>query len=434
MIIQRDLIHSLQRFLKRREYIAIVGPRQAGKTTFLEIIQEYLFKNLKVNKDQIQAITFEDRRLLAQFDADPLSFVRSYLPVKPFKTFYLMIDEFQYSQEGGQKLKLIYDTVKNLKIIITGSSSLDIKAQVSRYLVGRILTFNIHPFNFGEFLRAKDSRLERIYQERNKPIIKWLFENKPLGIKDGGDVFSEEMVKRFEEFSIWGGYPAVVLSKTIHERKKVLNDIYNNYILKDIKGLLELATEKSLFLLSQYLATQIGNILIYQNLGQVSHLDYRQTRRHLNILNETFICTEVKPFFKNRQKELSKNPKPFFYDMGFRNNLMENMNSLDKHSDSGAVIENAVFIRLNELCHGVNKINFWRTKAGAEIDFVLHISGEVIPIEVKYSQFDKGKIPRSFMSFVEAFKPPRGIILTKNYRGKIIIGKTKILFIPAYYL
>lgn len=434
MIIQRDLINSLQRFLKRREYIAIIGPRQAGKTTFLEIIKDYLLKDLRVNRNLIQAVTFEDRRLLAQFEADSVSFVRSYLPVKTTKTFYFMIDEFQYAQEGGQKLKLIYDTIKGLKIIITGSSSLDIKAQVGRYLVGRILTFHINPFNFREFLRAKYSRLERIYIERNTPVVRWLFENRPMKLKAGKDVFAEEMIKRFEEFSIWGGYPAVVLSKTIQERRKVLNDIYSNYILKDIKGLLELATEKNLFLLSQYLATQIGNILVYQNLSQASHLDYRQMKRHLNILNETFICSEIKPFFKNRQKELSKNPKVFFNDMGFRNNLMENMTSLDKRSDSGAVIENTVFIRLKELCQGMNKINFWRTKAGAEVDFILQISREVIPVEVKYSRFDRGKVSRSFRSFVGSFKPRRGIVLTKDYWGTAAVGKTEIFFIPVHYM
>ncbi len=97
---------------------------------------------------------------------------------------------------------------------------------------------------------------------------------------------------------------------------------------------------------------QAGNIVVYQNLGQASRLDYRQTRNHLNILAETFICTEVKPFFRNRQKELSKNPKIFFYDKGFRNSLMENMNSLDKRPDSGSIIENTVFIRLNKKKEG----------------------------------------------------------------------------------
>jgi len=253
-------------------------------------------------------------------------------------------------------------------------------------------------------------------------------------IKRGIDIFSNEMIRQYENFSVWGGYPAVVLTKNNNERNKILADIYNNYILKDIKTLLELATERNLFLLSQYLATQIGNIMVYQNLSEVAGLDYRQLKKHLHILEETFICQEVRPFFKNRQKELSKNPKIFYIDLGFRNSLMENMNGLDKRADRGAIIENVVFTRFNELCKGVNKINFWRTKAGAEVDFVVHTEDDIIPIEIKYSNFKTEKISRGLASFIDSFKPEYAAVLTKNYWGMAKKNKTKVLFIPVYYL
>ena len=65
-----------------------------------------------------------------QFENEPVEFVQSYIPHKYKGTVYLMMDEFQYADNGGQKLKLVYDTVKQVKIIITGSSSLEIKADV----------------------------------------------------------------------------------------------------------------------------------------------------------------------------------------------------------------------------------------------------------------------------------------------------------------
>ena len=435
MIIQRDLIERIKPFINRQQFIAIVGPRQAGKSTFLEILKSYLTKDLSISEDLIHIVSFEDRKLLAQFESDPVAFVRSYCPSVTGKIQYFMMDEFQYTEEGGQKLKLVYDTMKDVKIIITGSSSLEIKAQAGKYLVGRILTFNIYPFNFGEFLRAKDLRVERIYQENNKEITCWLFENRQITHKEGDDIFSQETMKSYEEFCIWGGYPAVVLSSTEEERCKVLDDIYNNYILKDIKGLLELATEKELFSLSQRLATQIGNLVNYQELGQASGLDYRRLKKHLNLLQETFITREIRPFFRNRQKELTKNPKVFFLDLGFRNNLMENMNSLEKHSDSGAVVGNTVYIRLNELCNmSGDKINFWRTKAGAEVDFIFHTGGEEIPVEVKFSKFERAKISKSFASFIRVYNPKRGVVLTKNYWGVEKKGATEILFAPVCYL
>lgn len=167
-----------------------------------------------------------------------------------------MFDEFQYVEEGGQKLKLIYDTVKNTKIIITGSSSLEIKARVGKYMVGRMLSFHIYPFNYGEFLRAKNLRLEKIDQEKHENILKWFTGNMQIKQKNGEDIFFDEIINYYEEFCIWGGYPSVVLARTDKERHKLLADIYNNYILRDVKGLLELATDRNLLLLSQYLATQ----------------------------------------------------------------------------------------------------------------------------------------------------------------------------------
>lgn len=110
------------------------------------------------------------------------------------------------------------------------------------------------------------------------------------------------------------------------------------------------------------------------------------------------------------------------------------MQGLEKRSDAGAVIENTVFIRLNELYAGINRINFWRTKAGAEVDFILHIGEDIVPVEVKYISFSAPKISKSLASFINAFTPKRALVLTKNYRGFTKRDKTKILFAPVYYL
>jgi len=434
MIIHRDLIEKIKPFLKRKEFIAILGPRQCGKTVFLEIIKNHLAGPEKPDKNPVQIVTFEDKRLLRQFERDPVSFVASYSKPGASGQTWLMIDEFQYAEEGGQKLKLVYDTVKNMKIIVTGSSSLELKAQTGKYMVGRILTFHLYPFDFAEDLRACDSRLEAIHAKERAGLFNWLSGGKMPKQKRGEDAYHEEMTAHYEKYCVWGGYPAVVLSATDRERLKVLGDIYNGYILKDVKGLLNLSTDRNLLLLSQYLAAQTGNIVVYGNLGNESMLDFRKLKEHLNVLMETFICAEMRPFFVNRQKELSKNPKIYFYDPGFRNYLLENTNLPEKRTDAGAIIENAVFMRLNSLREDLGRINFWRTKAGAEVDFVIRTGDRVLPVEVKYSRFKNPKISRSFASFIETFKPARGLILTKNFWGCLKRNSTEIIFAPVYYI
>ncbi|MBI1871193.1 MAG: ATP-binding protein, partial [Chlamydiae bacterium] len=366
MSVERDLAKHILSFLHRREFIALLGPRQVGKTTLLEMLRTALIQKMEGKSELVRQVTFEDRRVLDEFERDPTAYVASFFSTPPPLSAYLMVDEFQYAERGGQKLKLIFDTMPWLKIIVTGSSSLDIKAQMGKYMVGRILTFYLYPFNFGEFLRAQDTRLERIYQERNQKILSWLMEGKKIPFQRGEDAFISEMEKYYEEHCVWGGFPAVILSKRKEERWKVLGDIFNNYLLKDIKGLLALATDRDLVNLAQYLAPQIGNLVNHHHLSQACTLEYRKLKKHLTLLQETFISQEIRPFFKNRQKELTKSPKIFFLDLGFRNFLMENMNGFRKRSDAGAMVENRVFIRLRELSEDLRKINFWRTKMGAE--------------------------------------------------------------------
>lgn len=432
MLIQRDIIGEIEPFLKRKEYIAVVGPRQCGKTTLFEIIKSYLIETRGVPSKDVQLMTFEDRRLLHQFEDDPVSFIESYRQEEG-RTLYLMLDEFQYTHDGGHKLKLVYDTVCDVKILVTGSSSLEIKAKVGSYMVGRMLTFNLYPFSFAECLRAENERYEHIYRRERTLLEGWLNGEK-IKIKSRVDVFHEDMTRLYERYCIWGGYPAVVLSRTEREKAKILGDAYNSYVLKDIKGLLELDTDRNLFLLSQHLAVQIGNIIVYQTLARAADLNFRQLKRHLAILNETYICAGVPPFFSNRKKELVKNPKIYFFDTGFRNFLMENMGTIPKRPDGGALIENAVFIRLMQVKQEAERVHFWRTKAGAEVDFVLKKGTQVFPIEVKYTPYSETRVPRGMVSFITSFKPNRGLVLTKDYWGMKKIGTTDVLFAPVYYL
>jgi predicted AAA+ superfamily ATPase len=433
-MIERDMLHQITPFLDRKEFIAIVGPRQAGKTTFLSLLQKYLLQEQGIRKGNIHMVTFEDRMILDQFETDPAAFVRSYVTPTGNQTTWLMLDEFQYARDGGQKLKLVYDTVDNVKIIVTGSSSLEIKAQMGKYMVGRVLTFTMYPFNFGEYLRAESPRLAQVYYDGSSIISAWLQGKTPGVVRDGVDQFHKETLKQYEHYCVWGGYPALSSAKTVNERFVVLSNIYNSYVLKDVKGLLELSTDNNLFLLSQFIATQTGNIVVYNNLAQAARLDIRQLKIHLNVLKETFVCTALTPYFTNKQKELVKNPKMYFYDMGFRNYLINNMNGLEQRPDAGAVVENTVFVRLNELLEKPVGLHYWRTKAGAEVDFVIQNGVELLPIEVKYSAFDMPKVTRGYVSFIETFKPKRGLVLTKNYWGRTKKGTTEILFAPAYYL
>ena len=416
MYIHRQLEKIIKPFLKRKEVLSVIGPRQAGKTTFIKHIE----KELKQAGRKIKFISFEKRSDLDLFQEN----------IEDFKDLasqyqYVIIDEFQYAKDGGKKLKYLYDT-SNTKFIISGSSSLELTFQTGKYMVGRMLDFKLFPFSFREFLSFADNELFNILEKKisNTSVLKF-------NIKDG---FGEQMNKRLsaalENYAVYGGYPAVVLSHTIAEKQKILEGILEKYLLRDIKSLLNLATEDELIKLSKFLAGQIGNMIKYEELANVSNLKYKDVIKHLNILDKTFVIKLIKPFFTNRRVELTKNPKNYFIDLGLRNYLLDDFRCAKNRNDIGAIMENYAYNLLQNL-NIAQELKYWRTKSKAEVDFVIEKEQNVYPIEIKY--VSKRVIGKSFYSFIEKFNPKTGIILTKDYLAEEKIKNTKVKFIPLSY-
>lgn len=413
--IPRELEKTIKPFLKRKEILAIVGARQAGKTTFLE----HLFSEFKKEKKKAEFLTFERERDLALFEN-----------IEDFKEYYkdyqvLIIDEFHYAKDGGKKLKYLFDTTKT-KFIISGSSSLELTFQTGKYLVGRMFKFLLYPFSFREFLLAKDEKLFSLLDFRFKDIFSQKIDSK----KFFGKEINSRIQKYFEEYLIFGGYPEVTLAKTREEKIKILESILENYLLKDIKSLLSLKTKGELLKIAEFLSTQISNLLNYQELSNVSDLKYKEVIRHLEILKATFIIGILRPFYKNPRTELVKTPKIYFLDNGFRNWLLSDFKEIKKRNDLGQLVENFVFSHLER--KDLGKVNFWRTKSKAEIDFILQKENEVIPIEVKYSF--SPSIGKSFYSFIKKFSSRYGYIFNRGFSDIKKIKHTKIYFIPVYYL
>lgn len=416
MYIYRQLEKEIAPFLKRKETLSIIGPRQAGKTTFIK----YLEDKLNEEKKKVKFITFEKRADLDLFQEN----------IEDFKDLisryqYVIIDEFQYAKNGGQKLKYLYDTTET-KFIISGSSSLELTFQTGKYMVGRMLDFSLTPFSFREFLSFENKELSGLLNERigEGSILKF-------NIKKGfGTEINRRLTMALEKYVVYGGYPAAVLSKGNKEKQKVLENILEKYLLRDIKSLLKLATEDELLRLSKFLASQAGNIIKYEELSNASGMSYREVIKHLNILEKTFIINLVKPFFTNKRTELTKNPKNYFVDLGLRNYLLNDFRSIADRNSAGAIMENYAYNMLNGLDLTPN-LKYWRTKSKAEVDFVIEKEQKIYPIEIKY--VSKRIVGKSFYSFIDKFNPETGIILTKDYLGEEKIKNTKVKFIPLSY-
>lgn len=425
---ERKLFDEIIKWLDRREIIAIKGPRQSGKTTLLEMIKEFLIKKKRMKEENVVFITFEDRELLEQFVLNPRDFVKRYARGK--EKFYFLMDEVHYIPEIGQKLKLLYDTFKNIKFIITGSSSLEVLSETAKYLVGRVFSFELYPFDFYEFLNARDRNLAQIYKERKELIKKFLTESKNFRIEK--DIYVNEILHYLEEFLIFGSYPEVIKSEDEEEKKMVLKNIYSTYLEKDIISFLRIRDDIKFKRFVSVLAFKMGDVIKYESLALDLRSYYKEVQEFLDILEQTYIIKRIRPFFKNMVTEIKKNPKVYFIDTGLRNYAIKNFSPLSLREDSGKLAECFVFNELRRIEDYT--INFWRTTAKAEVDFILNNVHEIIPIEVKFREFKKGKIERSMLSFLKTYKPERALVITKRFWGDLKVNKTKIKFVPICYI
>lgn len=411
MYIERKLETTILRYLKDREILAIVGPRQSGKTTMLQKIQSSLDKSI--------FLTFEDAETLNLFEEDIKKFARVYGEYR-----YIFIDEFQYSKTGGKKLKFLFDLYPNLKIIISGSSAIDLTIRAIKFLTGRVFVFNLYQLDFEEFLSFKDNDLLKIYQKFKNDF------DPLVGRFTLPPVPNASLAVALDEFIVWGGYPRVVRAKSAEDKRLVLKNIYNTYFLRDIKDILGLADDFRLSKLIKALAVQIGQLVEYNELRTLSDYDYLSLKKYLNILEKTFICQIVRPFFRNKRTEIVKNPKIYFFDTGLRNHVVGDFADLGGRDDRGFLYENFIF---NELTKREKQLNYWRTKNGAEVDFVVSAGDKLIPLESK-STLNEMRLSSSFRSFINQYHPELSLVFNSNFVGKMAVENSVVYFAPHYLL
>lgn len=431
----RALLSQLKKWINRKEIFAIKGPRQSGKTTILKILQKWLVEKKKIKIENIIFITFEEKDILEKFLLNAKDYVSSFVKNKPKERFYFFIDEFQYLKNGGQILKTLYDLFDNVKFIITGSSSLELTGQTAKFLVGRLFSFYLWQLSFKEFVQLRSNQFFNIYEECNAKLNNFLFQSKNFACPKN-DIFSKDFEKLFQEYAIWGGYPAVAIIDDNETKKIILKNIYDTYINRDIVDLLKITDCAKIKTLVAVLSAQTSNLINYNTLIQDTQSYFQEIKHYLSILEETYIISLLKPFSTNKISELKKNPKVYFMDIGLRNYIISNLNNnnFNFHSDLGAIVENVVFSQLKFQEEDLYSLKYWRTLGKAEVDFILKQPKEIIPIEIKYSFFKRAQISRGFRSFIQEYTPAKALILTKNYWGEIKINSTIVKFIPVWYL
>jgi len=410
----RKIEKNIESWLKNKETILIKGPRQSGKTTLLLHLKEKYGGNY---------VTFEDDEMLISFEKNPKEFAKRYIINEKNLLF---IDEAQYCKEAGKKIKLIFDLYADkLKILVTGSGSFDIKVQIGKYLVGRAIYFDLLQLDFEEFLLWKAKDLHKIFIDYKKSIQDFILEKEDINIQP---VFEQEFKNLLQEYLLFGGYPAIVKEEDEMIKKELLKNLTRTYLERDVFFFFNIMHLEKFKQLMNYLSFNNGSLIEISSIMSDLHIDFKTIENYLSILSNTSIVSLISPYYKNLTTELKKAKKIYFNDLGLRNSIINNFLTLESRIDRGTLLENYI---LNELRSNFNgKINHWRTTGKAEVDFILNIGKDVVPIEVKSST----KIGKSFLSFLKTYKPKRALVFTEKEVGLKKLQNTKVAYIPHFFI
>jgi len=350
---KREILTKIVNFITSKEIIVLHGARQVGKSTILKILIEDYIKTNYFYMD------LENREFLELCEKGAET-TFNYLIQKGLdrkKKMYLLIDEIQYLSDPSNFLKLFHDHFSEVKLIVSGSSSFDIKKKFKNSLVGRTINFEIYPLNFSEFLLFKEKEYK--LSEENIELI------------------NKELIPFYEEYIRFGGYPQIVLESSEEKKKEYLNQIISTYIKKDIRDLAEIRDIDSFNKLVEVLASQSGNLLDLNELSRTLSISRKTLSEYIFLLESTYILKLIRPFYKNTRSELIKTPKIFFIDTGLMHIL--SLREFPKNIQ-GNSFETSLF---SELLKIQKKVNFWRTTNKQEIDFIIQNKQELFAIEAK---------------------------------------------------
>ena len=367
MIERNDYIKRVSNAFKVLPIVVLIGARQVGKTSIMNMYPKDGFRSTLLLNGQ----DTETANLFNQ-----LSTIENYLRVYLNSDYdgLLMIDEFQYINGISVIMKLLVDKHSKLKILCTGSSSLDILQHVEESMAGRVRIIEVLSLSFAEYLLFKDARLYDIYQT----------------IDDMGDLsLTAELQQVYQEYLIYGGLPRVALTAEHREKAEVLNDIYQTYLMNDVRHYIANAHFVGFNKLLRLLSAQIGNLVNVSELSRESGLNYTDCEKYLYLLQQMYIIKLVEPYFTNKRKTIGKMKKVYFCDLGLRNIIYSSFNEMAFRTDNGAIFENEVFLELWRNHKASEVIQFFRTHNGTEVDFVIDGPFDKKAIECKYKRFDK---------------------------------------------
>ena len=344
---------EIDSYLFKGKAILVFGARQVGKTS---LIRSTCQKNsfLWLNGDEP-----DTQLLLENITSDRLKAIVGDNKI-------LVIDEAQMIHNIGLLIKRMVDNFPDIQIIASGSSAFELADKTKESMVGRKEELQLFPLNYKEMVTHTN--------------------------------FVEE-TRLVPHRLVFGYYPEVVTNPGKEE--KILNDLVDGFLYKDILNLEGIKKSSTLQRLVQMLAFRIGSEISTTSLANELGINRLTVEKYIDILEKNFIVFSLKAFSKNQDNEIKKSRKVYFWDNGLRNRIVKNFNPIELRDDVGSLWENFIISeRLKKLSYEnlYKESFFWRNTQQAEIDYLEIKNTEIEAFEIKYNPNVKVKFSKSFTS------------------------------------
>lgn len=402
---KRHYYSLLLEHLKHFPCVALIGPRQCGKTTLLEQLPKRwgIFDLEKTADFQVLS---DDPELFLKLNPEGVALDEAQLLPKIFPALRVAIDA-QRRKKG--------------RFIITGSSSPDLQRSISESLAGRAATIEMAPFSCAEAYGAGPAPFFSLLQE-GRPLLSWLGHLKP-----------RKNLRQIHEYWWRGGYPEPWLEKNGRFHKTWMDQYIQTYLYRDLARLFPGINQQRFRLFTQMLAGLSGTIVNYSQVAGLLGVSAPTARDYFEIAHGSFLWRKLPPYEKKAVKRIVRHPRGYLRDTGLAHHLMRlpDLNALLGHPQKGFSWEALV---IEEILRGLNASGasydyyFYRTGAGAEVDLVLEGEFGVLPIEIKYGRAVPAFELRSLRNFIEEKKCPYGLVINNDEKPRLYTNK--ILGIP----
>ncbi len=382
-MIPRLVEKAILKSLELKKIILILGARQVGKTTLVKRIQQQLEESGKKtlylncdNDEEKNVVNTTSKVLLEKLMEN---------------TQALIIDEAQRLENPGLTLKILYDNFPKHTIIVTGSSSFELKNKMSDALTGRYIDFTLFPLSFSEILSYQANSQNKVLQRE----------------------YSQSLLP---QTLLYGFYPEIYLQNRSGNKELLLEKIIESYLFRDILSFQRIRNSQAVKDLAKALAYQIGSEVNENELATRLKIDRKTVISYLDILEKAFVVVRIRPFSKNSRREIGRNYKVYFADLGIRNALIGDFNPVAIRKDIGFLWENFLFIERMKMFANTQKtvsLYFWRSYGGAEVDYIENLpSQKIAAYEFKYSS---NRISRGAVSFAKQYDTRVQLITTENF-------------------